>query len=68
MNQKLDKSGDRQDFGQEECMKLEQDAMLADADQEEEFIKCFDDITGRDRPWKAVKEARAHELWQRTTQ
>ena len=28
-------------------MKLEQDAMLAGAGEEDEFIKCFDDITGK---------------------
>ena len=48
-------------FGQEECMKPEQDAMLAEAGEENEFIKCIDDITGKELPWQAVKEARAKE-------
>ena len=43
-------------------MKLEQDAMLAEAGEENEFIKCFDDITGKELPWQAVKEAREKEL------
>ena len=33
-------------FGQEKCKKPEQDPMLAGAGEEDEFIKCFDDITG----------------------
>ena len=49
-------------FGREECMKLEQDAMLAEACEENEFIKCFDDIIGEELPWQAVKEAREKEL------
>ena len=47
---------------QEECMKPEQDAMLAAAGEENEFIKCFDDITGKELPWQAVMEAREKEL------
>ena len=43
-------------------MKFEQDAMLAEAGAEDEFIKCFDDITGKELPWQAVKEAREKEL------
>ena len=34
-------------FGQEKCKKPEQDAMLAGAGDEDEFFKCFDDITVR---------------------
>ena len=49
-------------FGQEECMKPEQGAMLAEAGEEDEFIKCFDDITGKELPWQAVKEAREKEV------
>ena len=50
--------------GQEDCMKPEQDAMLAEAVEESEFIKCFDDIIGKELPWpwQAMKEARAKEL------
>ena len=49
-------------FNQEECMKHEQGAMLAEADEEHEFIYCFDDITGKDLHWQAVKEAPEKEL------
>ena len=42
-------------------MTLEQDAMLAEGG-EDEFIKCFDDITGKELPWQAVKEGREKEL------
>ena len=35
-------------FGPEEYVKLE----------EVEFIKCFDDITGKELPWQAAKQAR----------
>ena len=45
-------------FGQEKYKKPEQHAMLAGAGEEAEFIKCFDDITGKELPWQAVKEAR----------
>ena len=45
-------------FGQEEHEKPEQDAMLAGAGEEDEFIKCFDDIIGKELPWQAVKQAR----------
>ena len=44
-------------FGQVEYMKLERDEMLAEDGEEDEFIKCFGDITGKEMPWKAVKEA-----------
>ena len=43
-------------------MKLEQGAMLAEAGEEDEFITCFDDITGKRLLWKAVKPAREEEL------
>ena len=43
-------------------MKPEQDAMLAEAGEEDEFIKCFDDITGKEMPWQVVKEAREKKL------
>ena len=36
--------------------------MLAGAGEEDEFIKCFDDITGKELFWQAVKEAREKEL------
>ena len=32
------------------------------ADEEDGFIKCFDDITGKELRWKAVKEGREKEL------
>ena len=35
-------------FGQEKCKKPEQDAMLAGAGDEDEFFKCFNDITGKE--------------------
>ena len=39
-------------------MKHEHDAMLVEAGEEHELIKCFDNITGKELPWQAVKEAR----------
>ena len=36
--------------------------MLAGAGVMDEFIKCFDDVTGKELPWQAVKEAREKEL------
>ena len=36
--------------------------MLAGAGEEDEFIKCFDDVTGKELPWQAAKEAREKEL------
>ena len=36
--------------------------MLAGAGEEDEFIKCNDDITGKELSWQAVKEAREKEL------
>ena len=49
-------------FGPEEYVKHEQDAMLAGAGEEDELIKRFDDITGKELPWQAVKQAREKEL------
>ena len=43
-------------------MNLEQDAILAEAGEEDEFIKCFDDIAGKELPWQAVKEASEQQL------
>ena len=43
-------------------MKLGQDAMLAEDEEEKEDIKCFDDIIGKELLWQAVKEARGKEL------
>ena len=57
MIQKL-KIGKLVRLGQGKYEKPEQDAMLAAAGGEDEYIKCFDDITGKELPWKAVKEAR----------
>ena len=54
-------------FGRE---KVKKSAQGAGAGEEDEFIKCFDDITGKELPWQAVKEAREKEqkyLWQGTT-
>ena len=42
--------------------KPEQDARLAGAGEEDESIKCFDDVTGKEVLWQAVKEAREKEL------
>ena len=75
---KVGKVGRSARFGQVACMKHEQDAMLAEASEEHEFIKCFDDITGKDLLWQAVKQARdvnlactkrlmSEQLWQSTT-
>ena len=47
-------------FGQEEYTKLEEDAVLAGA--EDQFIKCFDDIIGKELLWQALKQAREQEL------
>ena len=49
-------------LGQNEYTKLEQDAMLTEAREEDEFFKCFDGITGNELPWQAVKQAREKEL------
>ena len=49
-------------FGQEEYTKPEQAAMLAGAGEEDKFINGFDDITGKELPWQAAKQAREQEL------
>ena len=49
-------------FCHEKCKKVKNDAMLAGAGEEDEFIKCFDDTTGKELPWQSVKEAREKEL------
>ena len=49
-------------FGQDECTKPEQDAVLAGAGGEVKFVKCVDDITGNQLPWQALKQAREQEL------
>ena len=36
--------------------------MLAGGGEEDQFIKCSDDITGRELPWQAVKQVREQEL------
>ena len=42
---------------------LERHAMLADVEEEQEQdVICFDDITGKELPWHAVRKARAPEL------
>ena len=43
-------------------MKPGQDAIPAEAGEEDEFFKCFDDITGKKLSWHAANEARAKEL------
>ena len=41
----------------------ERHAMLADVEQEQEQdVICFDDITGKELPWHAVRRARELEL------
>ena len=58
----IGKVGRSATFGQDECVKLEQDATLAEAGEEDGFIKCFDYITGEELSWQAVKEAREKEV------
>ena len=55
---KVEKVGRSARFRQQERIKLEQDAMLAEAGEENELIKRSDDIIGEELPWQAVKEAR----------
>ena len=43
-------------------MRPEQDAMLAEAGEEDEFIRCYDDITGKELLRQVVKQAREKEL------
>ena len=45
-------------FRQDDHTKPGHDAMLAEAGEEDECIKCFDDITGKELLWEAVKQAR----------
>ena len=59
---KVGKVGKSVRYGQEECTKNEQDAMLTGAGEEDELIRCFDGITGKELPWQAVKVAREKEL------
>ena len=41
----------------------ERHAMLADVEEEQEHdVICFDDITGKELPWRAVRKAREVEL------
>ena len=49
-------------FAQEQYTKPQQDAMLAGAGEEGKFIKCFDDITGKELLWQAVKQAHEQQL------
>ena len=62
MIQKLEMWKDRREIGQEQYMKSEQDAMLAEAGEKDDFIKCFGDITGKELSWQAVKQAREQKL------
>ena len=62
MIQKVGKVAKSVRFGQEEYTKPEEDAMLARAREEDKFIKCFDDINGKELPWQAVKQAREQKL------
>ena len=48
--------------GQQEYTNLEQDAILAGAGEEDEYIKCFGDVTGKELPWQPVNQAREQEL------
>ena len=36
--------------------------MLAGAREEDEVIRCYDDISGKELLWQAVKQAREQEL------
>ena len=48
--------------GQEKCKKYEKNVMIAGVSEEDKFVKCLDDITGRESPWQAVKQAREKDL------
>ena len=37
--------------GQEECKKHEKNVTIAGVSDEDKFVKCLDDITGRELPW-----------------
>ena len=52
--------------GQEECKKHEKNVMIAGVCDEDKFVKCLDDITGRELPWQAVKQAREKECTKTT--
>ena len=52
---KVGKVGKSLRVGQEEYLKPEQDAMLVGAGEEDKFIKCFDDSTGKELPWQAKR-------------
>ena len=42
---------------------VKKQAMLADVEEEQEQdVICFDDITGKELPWHAVRKARESEL------
>ena len=49
-------------FGQEECNKFEREVMMARAGKDDQFIRCFDDITRQKLSWCAVKQASELEL------
>ena len=49
-------------YCQEEYTKPEQDAMLAGAGEEDKFIKCIDDIIGKDLLPSAVEQARGQDM------
>ena len=40
----------------------EKHAILPEMEGEEQDVKCFDDITGKELPWHAVRKAREQEL------
>ena len=48
--------------GHQEYTNLEQDAMLAGAGEEDEYIKCFGDVTGKELSWQPLNQAREQEL------
>ena len=60
MIQKLEKSGNRSDLVKKSTRNLSR--MLAGAGDEDKFVKCSDDITGKELPWQAVKQAREQEV------
>ena len=58
MIKKLEKVEKSVKCGPEECNKYEKNVMIAGVSDEDKFVKCLDDITGRELPWQAVKQAR----------
>ena len=67
---KVGKVGRSARCDQEEYMKPEQDAMLAEAGDENEFINCFDDITGKELialNLACTTRLMSEQLWQSTT-